>query len=133
MNTPETSDTLGQVIYDGVRFLQSLTEHYGSERGMEVWEAMGQAMGKEVKGRVFFAMLTGESSGRVRFRVDTSGYNPNAVSCIKAIRMATNFGLKEAKDLYDDSKTKVVYADCLTPEHGRILAKELRNLGCSVS
>ena len=129
-----TDDTLAQVVYDGVRFLQSLTSHYGAERGMEVWEAMGEAVGKEVKGRVFFAMMTGETSGRIRFSVDATatGYNPNAVACIKAIRTYTGFGLKEAKDLYDASKSKLVHVDCTTPEDGRKLAYDLRNLGCRI-
>ena len=128
-----TEDTLEQVVYDGVRFLQSLTTHYGAEKGMEIWEAMGEAIGREVKGRVFFAMMTGETTGRVKFTVDTAGgYNPNAVSCIKTIRTYTGWGLKEAKDKYDESKMKVVHIDCPTPEDGRRLAHDLRNLGCRI-
>lgn len=128
-----TEDTLDQVVYDAVRFLQSLTTHYGAEKGMEIWETIGTAVGREVKGRVFFAMMTGETTGRVKFTVDTgTGYNPNAVSCIKAIRTFTGWGLKEAKDKYDESKMKVVHIDCDTPEQGRKLAQELRNLGCRI-
>jgi ribosomal protein L7/L12 len=129
-----TDNTLEQVVYDGVRFLQSLTTHYGAEKGMEIWEAMSTAVGKEVKGRVFFAMMTGETTGRVKFAVEPppSGYAPNAVGCIKAIRTYTGWGLKEAKDKWDESKSKVVHVDCLTPEDGRRLANELRNLGCRI-
>ena len=130
----ETNTSLDRVITDGVHFLQSITEHYGAERGMELWEALGPVMGKDIKGRVFFAMLTGQHVGRVQFMVDTQpgSYNPNAVACIKAIRAATDWGLKEAKDIWDSSKNRKVSVDCLTPEHGRILAKELKDLGCKV-
>jgi ribosomal protein L7/L12 len=132
LQTP-TEDTLEQVVYDGVRFLQSLTTHYGAEKGMEIWEAIGTAVGKEVKGRVFFAMMTGETTGRVKFTtMDISGYNPNTVQCIKTIRTYTGWGLKEAKDKWDESKLKVVHIDCPTPEDGRRLAIELRNLGCRI-
>ena len=128
-----TEDTLDQVVYDGVRFLQSLTAHYGAERGMEVWEAMVEAVGTEVKGRVFFALMTGETTGRVKFSIDfTSSHHPNAVACIKAIRTFTGCGLKEAKDKYDESKIKVAQIDCDTLEQGRKLACELRNLGCRI-
>lgn len=128
-----TDNTLEQVVYDGVRFLQSLTTHYGAERGMEVWESLGAAVGKEVKGRVFFALMTGETTGRVKFTVDTvGGYNPNAVACIRTIRTHTGWGLKEAKDKFDESKGKTVHVDCATPEDGRRLAMELRNLGCRI-
>lgn len=128
------SETLEQVVYDGIKFLQSLTAHYGAEKGLEVWEDMNKALGKEVKGRVFFAMMTGETSGRIRFTIDGApgAYNPNAVACIKAIRTATGFGLKEAKDLYDASKNKTVQVDCTSPEMGRKLAKDLRDLGCRI-
>lgn len=128
-------DSLAQVVYDGVRFLQSLTAHYGADKGMEIWETIGNAVGKEVKGRVFFAMMTGETTGRVRFSVDTSPGQPlpNAVSCIKAIRTHTGLGLKEAKDIWDASKNKMVHVDCPTPDIGRMLARDLRNLGCITS
>lgn len=130
----DTSVTLDRVVTDGVHFLQSITEHYGAERGMALWEALGPAMGKEVKGRVFFAILTGTHVGRVQFIVDTTpgSYHPNAVACIKAIRTATNWGLKEAKDLYDSSKNRKVVVDCETPEHSRVLANTLKDLGCRV-
>jgi hypothetical protein len=53
-NIDYTDDTLSYVITDGIRFLQSLTQHYGAERGMEVWEKLGEVMGPEIKGQVFF-------------------------------------------------------------------------------
>jgi hypothetical protein len=144
------NNTLDQVVSDAVLFLRSLTDHYGPDRGMDVWNAMGDAMGKELKGKVFFSMLTDNSPGRVRFSIDAmkTGHGqhpsntwnngnvgapaPNAVSCIKAIRAAAGSGLKEAKDLYDASKIHDVQIDCLTVDAGRKLAKELRDLGCRV-
>lgn len=129
------NDTLDYVIADGVQFLQSLTAHYGTEKGMEVWESMGAAMGKEVKGKVFFAMLSGTVGNvRVRFTTNTSTFVANgAVACIKAIRAATNMGLKEAKDLYDLSKIGNVNCTAISVEQARILVRELRDLGCTVS
>ena len=129
------SDTLDYVVADGVQFLQSLTAHYGAEKGMEVWEAMGEAVGKEVKGKVFFAMLSGTVGNvRVRFTTSNSTFVANgAVACIKAIRAATNMGLKEAKDLYDLSKTGPVTCTANNVELARILMRELRELGCTIS
>ena len=119
------------VVFDGIRFLESLTKYYGPEKGMEVWNAMGEAMGKEVKGKVFFAMLTGETGGRVRFRADQAEHG-NAVAVIKTIRTYTGLGLKEAKDLWDASKTAATVIQVNPSEH-RALAKSLRELGCAVS
>ena len=123
--------TLDAVIYDGVRFLESLTKHYGPEKGMELWEAFGPIMGKEVKGKVFFAMLTGQTSGRIRIEANAA-QNSNAVAVIKCIRSYTGNGLKEAKDLWDMSKQQIVTIE-VAPDKARDFAKELRALGCMVS
>lgn len=123
-------DELDSVVFDGIRFLESITRYYGAERGMEVWNKMGEAFGDEVKGKIFFAMLTGDSVGRVRF---TSTNATQAVWAIKAIRAATGFSLKEAKDLYDLGKTKTVAVDVKTPNERRELVKCLRDAGCSVN
>lgn len=125
-----SNDAMDSVVFDGIRFLESITRYYGPERGMEVWNKMGEAFGEEVKGKIFFAMLTGDSVGRVRF---SSVNCHQAVWAIKAIRTATGFGLKEAKDLYDLAKTKTVAVDVNSPEQRRELVKCLRDAGCSVS
>ena len=123
-------DDLDSVIFDGIRFLESITRHYGPEQGMAVWDKMGEAFGDEVKGKVFFAMLTGDTVGRVRF---TSTNSAQAVWAIKALRTATGFSLKEAKDMYDLAKTKTVTVDVKTPEARRELIQCLTDAGCSVS
>jgi ribosomal protein L7/L12 len=124
------NDELDSVVFDGIRFLESITRYYGAERGMAAWEKMGEAFGEEIKGRVFFAMLTGDSVGRVRF---TSVNCSQAVWAIKAIRAATGYGLKEAKDLFDLAKIKTVAVDVKTPNERRELIKCLRDAGCSVN
>lgn len=120
---------LDEVIFDGIRFLESLTRHYGAEKGMAVWEKMGEAVGDEIKGKVFFSMLTGESSNRVRIQAGTC---TEAVAAIKAIRMGTGMGLKEAKDAWDLSKIKVVTLDT-DREEKRGMVRELRRIGMVVN
>ncbi len=123
------NDSLDDVIFDGIRFLESLTRHYGAEKGMEVWEKMGEAFGEEIKGKVFFSMLTGDSSSRVRIQ---SGGCTEAVAAIKAIRIGTGYGLKEAKDAWDLSKIKTVTLD-VAHEEKRGMVNTLRNLGMIVN
>ena len=124
------SEPIDEVVFDGIRFLESLTRYYGPEKGMEVWEAMGQAVGDEIKGKVFFSMLTGESSNRVRIQAGTCN---QAVAAIKAIRTATGYGLKEAKDAWDLSKYQVVTLDNVQREQKRTLVRDLRQLGMVVN
>lgn len=135
-NTDET--TLDTVIFDGIKFLESLTMYYGPEKGMAVWESMGEAMGREIKGKVFFAMLSGTTTGRIRLAASSAvhtssqGGTSNAVPVIKCIRTYTGFGLKEAKDLWDLSKTQTVEITC-RPDQQREFARDLRDLGCKVA
>lgn len=123
-------NTMDTVVYDGIRFLESLTRHYGPEKGIAVWEQMGQVLGSEVKGKVFFAMLTGERSNRVRIQVGTC---TEAVAAIKAIRVATGYGLKEAKDAWDQSKYKVAVIDNVQMGAKHELVRTLRDLGMIVN
>ena len=127
----DSCPTIEAVVSDGVRFLESITLHYGPEKGMQVWEAMGEAMGREVKGKVFFAMMTGTTSGRVSVAAGTA-ITSNAVPVIKCIRNYTGMGLKEAKDLWDASKLRLVDISC-RPDQRREFTRELRDLGCKVS
>lgn len=123
------NESFEEVVFDGIRFLESLTRHYGAEKGMEVWEKLGEAVGDEVKGKVFFSMLTGESSNRIRIQRGTC---TEAVAAIKAIRSGTGLGLKEAKDMWDLSQIKTVVLE-LHHEEKRGTARDLRKLGMIVS
>lgn len=127
----EIQDTMEPVIRDGIRFLESLTRHYGQEEGMRIWEGIGEVVGVDVKGQIFFAMLTGEMSNRVGFLQGTAGHG-YAVPCIKAIRGATGMGLKAAKDAYDASFTQRTYVDCVDNDAARALSIALRGFGCIV-
>lgn len=124
------NDELDEVVFDGIRFLESMTRYYGAEKGMALWESMGEALGDEVKGKVFFSMLTGETSGRVRFSAGTA---TDAVGVIKAIRLATGAGLKEAKDIWDLSKWKIVSVEVHNRDAKRQLERDLKDLGLLVS
>lgn len=125
MNT----DPIDEVVFDGIRFLESITRHYGPEKGMAVWDKMGEAFGEDIKGRVFFSMLTGESSNRVRIQAGTC---TEAVAAIKAIRGGTGYGLKEAKDAWDLSKYQTVVLDNVQRDAKREMVRTLRNLGMVV-
>ena len=124
------NDELDEVVFDGIRFLESMTRYYGAEKGMALWESMGEALGDEIKGKVFFSMLTGETSGKVRFSAGTA---TDAVGVIKAIRSATGAGLKEAKDIWDLSKWKIVSVEVHNRDAKRQLERDLKDLGLLVS
>lgn len=124
-------ETLEKVVFDGIRFLESLINHYGADKGMEVWEAMGEAVGNEVKGRIFFAMVSNNFTSRVKFRSGNAIPEGNAVAVIKTIRAYTGYGLKEAKDVWDNSKGGIAEVQG-KPDEIRRLRMDLITLGCEV-
>jgi hypothetical protein len=134
----DRGDVYRGMINDGIRFLQSLNEFYGVDRAMEVWSALGPAMGDDVKGQVFMSMLSGNTAVmRLQLSRPSPMYsNPSpgsiAVPVIKAIRAATGLGLKEAKDKWDETASRMIWLDCLSRKHAHIASEELRSLGMTV-
>ena len=89
-----------RIVTSGINFMRDITEAYGAEDGMKLWGQIASVLDPDVKGQIFFALLTGESGSRVTIR-DYERTNTNKVSIIKAIRTVTGLGLKEAKDHAD--------------------------------
>ena len=118
-----------QLIMDGLRFLESITRVYGAEEGQQVWLKIGEALGDDLKGQIFFRMLTGESASRVWVQAATC---TQAVAAIKAIRSAAGLGLKEAKDIWDMSKEQPVKIEVTGSSQRRELIATLRGLGMVV-
>jgi hypothetical protein len=56
-------------------------------------------MDPKFKGDVLFAVLMGRTDGVIELRPDNVPQTYNRVAMIKAIRVITGMGLKEAKDL----------------------------------
>ena len=92
------------IITSGIQFIRAITECYGTDTGMKMWETMADTIDPDVKGQIFFAMITGEYQNKLRCSVNYAVYslNPDKVRMIKEIRTWTGLGLKEAKDMADD-------------------------------
>ena len=89
------------IIQSGINFIRSITEAYGSDEGMKLWETMADTLDPSIKGNIFFAMLTGEYNSVISiYKFDSAA---NKVAMIKAIRTVDKrrLGLKEAKDMCD--------------------------------
>jgi hypothetical protein len=125
----ESNEEFDEVIFDGIRFMESLARYYGAERSIEVWDQLGEALGPDVKSQVFLAMLTGESSNRIRV---SRGTCTDAVAAVRAIRQATGMGLKEAKDAWDLTAIKTVTIDNVQRELRSDFVREIRRIGMRV-
>jgi hypothetical protein len=90
------------VISSGLQFMRSITEAYGADTGMELWSQITSVLDPDIKGQIFFAMVTGSHNDIIYAK--NVEIHSNAVACIKEIRNWTGLGLKEAKDAFDNMR-----------------------------
>ena len=97
-----TSEQEASIIPAAVYFLRALTTSLGSEVGLHVWDQINATIGNDIKGKVFFAMLTGTVGTEIILRGHRSGQTvTNKVEIIRAIRAVSGQGLYEAKQVAD--------------------------------
>lgn len=120
----------GQVISAGMHFMRAITEAYGAEEGMRLWDAIANTLDPNVKGEIFFAMITGEYNDRIH--VKQIGHD--RVATIKAFRThdKRRLGLKEAKDLSDLCQMGKVITLEIEPRHRVQIERELLAIGCQL-
>ena len=51
------------IIQIGINFMRSITEAYGTDEGMKLWDTIASTLDPDVKGEIFFDMLTGDYNG----------------------------------------------------------------------
>lgn len=118
------------IIRDGMAFMRSITECYGTDTGLKLWDRICEVLDPNVHGEIFLAMLTGEySPGRLKI----SGVTPTRIEVIKTIREVTGLGLKESKDLNDEMQQgKSVTIKVQSGLTRQYAADKLRQLGVHV-
>ena len=94
-------DHKDDVIATGLQFMRAITEAFGTETGLELWDTIAQTLDPDVKGQMFFAMLTGQMPGRIRVSGIRQDHMGRKVEQMKAIRAVSGWGLKESKDAMD--------------------------------
>ena len=121
-----------EVIQSGISFMRSITEAFGADEGMKLWDTIATTLDPDVKGQIFFAMLTGDYNGIVSISGAQAG--SDRVWRIKSIRAVTNpsLGLKEAKDLSDLLDAGKTIKLNIDPKKRNQALAELRNAGFHV-
>lgn len=119
------------VISSGMQFMRAITEAYGPEEGLKLWDSITNVLDPDVKGDIFLAMITGEYTDRIRVR----SYQPgNKVAVIKAFRTLDKrgLGLKEAKDLTDIIDSGRTIELQVEPRNRLQIERELYAVGCNI-
>ena len=119
------------IIQNGINFMRCITEAYGSDEGMKLWDAIADTLDPDIKGQILFAMLTGRYHGQIRItRGDFIGGTANIIDKIKAVRAASGMGLKDAKDAIDNLRDSNKPIQFDIPAENRTSAiNTLRNVG----
>jgi hypothetical protein len=102
MPIPKNHET--DILQSGIHFIRAITEAYGAEEGMKLWDTIASTLDPDIKGKIFIAMLLGEYNDCLTIQLDMVKYRTHVprVEGIKAIRTVTGLGLKEAKDIHDN-------------------------------
>jgi len=119
-----------EVISNGLHFIRAITEAYGADEGMRLWDTIASTLDPDLKGEMFFAMIGGQYNNRIRVNGVTPGSNKIAV--IKAIRSVSGLGLKEAKDMSDHIEVGKKVALEVEPTTYANSLRELRAAGLHV-
>ena len=118
------------IITNGMHFIRSITEAYGAEEGMRLWETIANTLDPDVKGQIFFAMITGTHNNRIVLK--RVGTNTDRVARIKEIRNWTGLGLKEAKDVSDMAELGKPMSITVKPQEYAMAVVGLRKVGFEV-
>lgn len=120
------------IINSGLEFLRAITEAYGSDEGMKLWDTIASTLDKSVKGDIFFAMISGEYVGNITIR----GVAPdrNKIGIIKAIRQYDSRGLglvaaRYMAECLDNQESVTMHIE---PRNRKDAVNELRVVGCLV-
>jgi len=117
------------IIQSGMTFMRAITEAYGVDEGMRLWDTIADTLDPDFKGQIFLAMLTGQYTNVIY----VTGHNIGAdrVRMIKTVRNIDKrgLGLKEAKDMCDSLSAGVPFKLEINPEARSISLSELRKAG----
>jgi hypothetical protein len=123
------------IVVAGMEFMRTITEAFGTEPGIALWNTISDTLGDDLKGAIFFRLITGDTgsnmtimSTNTKSATSSSRFTSNDfISYIKCIRTYTGMGLKEAKDICDlteggqHARLEITYKK--KPEFIRELAK----------
>jgi hypothetical protein len=128
-----------EVISTGIEFMRSITNAYGADEGMKLWDAIADSMDPDLKGQIFFALMTGGYSGSITIvGVDPALYQETAlmtspkIAAIKAMRHWSIgvLGLKDAKEGIEDAEAGKPYILKVDAADRAKAVQELRAIGC---
>jgi hypothetical protein len=123
-------DQRNNIISSGLHFMRSITEAYGADEGMRLWETIANTLDPNLKGEIFFAMIAGTHNDTIMLRGVCA--STDRVARIKEIRNWTGYGLKEAKDTSDWVEAGKTIQLKVRPQEHHMAIMGLRRVGFTI-
>ena len=120
------------VVANGLHFMRAITEAYGAEEGMKLWDTIASTLDPDLKGEIFFAMISGTHNDTIVLKRSNTSTMTNRVVAIKEIRNQTGYGLKEAKDASDLVEMGQSVTIKVDPKEHVAAVRALRNVGFAI-
>lgn len=127
-----TEDQESILIHSAIQFMKSVTDAYGSDEGLQLWDTISNTLPTDAKGKIFIALLTGESHTEFTIMPFLQGMRvPSLVEMIRTIRNydRSSPGLKEAKDMADKLLSGHAIKINCTPETRLHMMQQFRKAG----
>ena len=121
-----------ELIDVSIKFMQTVSNIYGSDKGMELWSSIAGTIDEDLKGQVFMAMLTGDGrKDKLTVKIPHAGWICNKVSLIRCIRThdRRKLDLLKAKNIVDRIQNGGIEILEVDPESRSTFILELRKLG----
>lgn len=130
-----SQDMEKEIIQTGICFMSAITRAYGVDDGLKLWDSIVSVLDQDIRGKIFFALLTGDYAERITIPgLDSADlYVRSKIEVIRAIRNVSGLGLKEAKDLAELLFAgKSVQVALKSDIENHVARSELRHVGLGV-
>lgn len=110
-----TTEFPTSLIVSARNLLRDITKYYGDEQGMKMWRSLKEGMGEDLQNAVLMGLLRG-----IKYDLKIRTHGPREsrmfINAIKAVRGATGYGLKDAKDFMDQVENVGYSTLAVSPE-----------------
>lgn len=104
------------LIVSARNLLRDITKYYGDEQGMKMWRSLKEGMGEDLQNAVLMGLLRGIKYDLKIRTTSQPRENRKLIEALRAVRHATGYGLKDAKDFMDQVENVGYSTLSISPE-----------------
>jgi hypothetical protein len=125
-----------QLIRDSIQFMKSMSQHFGAEEGMRLWNSIAETLGSELKQEIFFSLLTGQSGPSIKLECQQGQHSivdQQRVPLVKLIRSHAGCDLKTGIDLMRKLSSGEPVDVIVDPHRRQAAMEDFRSFGLLAS